>query len=463
MTFFRFARPLCRVLLLTLLFAAPASAQDRPEEPAPPNAGLLDLGDVLRHVREANPSLRAARLGADALGTRAAQASALPDPTVSITYQPLPVLTARGAQRTQWRLEQPIPFPGKLRLQGEVADLGADVAAYEAEALAADLVLQAKQAYYELYRIQQIQAFLRDFQAELGSFEEVAAVRYEVGEGTQQAVLKAQLEKNRLAERVLDLQERRRRAAETLARLTNQPGGARSFQAVRLAPPPVPSLDAARLVEVAYAERPEGAALDAAAAQADRQVALAQKGFYPDFGVGLTYFDIAEADVPPTATGRDALGVGVSVKVPLQRGRLRAQLEEARLRRAEVEARQEALRTEFRTEIEDLRYALEQEAEALVLYRTTLLPQVATTVEATLAAYTTGRADFLSLLDTERSQLDLRTGYEDTLARYLKTTAALEHALGLTSLTELDALTAGDTDVPFSSTQTQHRRRLSHE
>ena len=416
-----------------LPFAHPLLAQE-----APRSDRSVRLADVLRQVHEANPVLRAARLGADALATDVRQVSALPDPAVGVTYQPLPVLTARGAQRTQWRVEQVVPFPGKRALQGEIAGLSADVAASEADVLAADLVLEAKQAYYALYRSRQTEALVEDFQDELRRFEEAATVRYEVGEGAQQAVLQAQLEKQRLAERLIGLQVQQRQAAQTLARLTNRPGDIRRFQEVVLERPPVPGLDAARLVAVALERRPEADVLDAATARADRQVALAKKAFLPDLGLSLTYFDIADADVPPSATGRDALALGAMVKVPLQRGRLRAQLEEARLRQAEVEARQEALRTRFETEIEDLRYALEQEAQTLELYQTTLLPQAATTVEASRAAYTTGRADFLSLLDAERSRFTLRTGYEEARYRYLETAARLERALGVTALDEVD-------------------------
>ena len=202
----------------------------------------------------------------------------------------------------------------------------------------------------------------------------------------------------------------------------------------------MPRLDEAVLLKIAFKERPEVDALDAAARRADTQIALARKQFLPDFGLNVTYFDVGSADVPPTATGRDALAIGVSIKIPLQRGRLRARLEEARVRRAQVEARQEALETSFQTQIADLVSRLRQEAQQLALFQEGLIPQAETTLQATLSAYTTGRTDFLDLLDAERMLFSLGTGYEDTLARYLKMTAALERALGVTSLADLDTL-----------------------
>ncbi len=411
------------------------------QKPAGPDTlHVLDLSTLLAELEANNPSLRAARLEAEALGTRRHQVSALPDPSVMIGYQPYPLLTARGTQRTQWRVEQMIPFPGKLGLQGDIADLSAEVAGFEAETFEQDLLFQVKQAYYELYRIQQQEALILAFEGRLQNFADAAAVQYAVGSGMQQVILKAQLEGNTLLRVTLDLAERRRTAAETLARLLNRPTSDAFLVDIRVEAPLFPRLDEAVLLKIAFKERPEVDALDAAARRADTQIALARKQFMPDFGLSVTYFDVGAADVPPTATGRDALAFGVSIKVPLQRGRLRARLEEARVRRAQVEARQEALETSFQTQIADLVSRLRQEAQQLALFQEGLIPQAETTLQATLSAYTTGRTDFLDLLDAERMLFSLGTGYEDTLARYLKMTAALERALGVTSLADLDTL-----------------------
>ncbi len=423
-----------RLLLAAAVFAA-VTARTSPAQEAP-----TTVAEVLDAVERANPMLEAARLEGEARAQQRAQVAALPDPTVSVTYQPLPMLTAHGTQRTQWRVEQMVPYPGKLSLQGDIADLGAVVARHEADALAADLLLQAKEAYYDLYHVQRLTELVHAFQEDLRGFEDAAAARYEVGQGTQQAVLKAQVEKNQLAQRLMDLRARRRSAAMALARLTNAPDG--TFETVDLAPPLRPDVPMEAMVAASVAERPEMAALDAAEARASKQIALSHKQRLPDFGVSLTYFDIASAAMPPTAGGRDALAIGASVKLPLQRGRIRSQIAESEVRARQIEARRAALETDIETDLDDLLYALEQERATLELYEQTLLPQAASTVEATLSAYTTGRTDFLNLLDAERTVFALRTGRADAFIRYLKTTARLERVLGIASLEDLDDVIA---------------------
>jgi len=424
------------VILMLLIWSLTLPAALSQQSGSPDTLRVVSLQELLETVRVENPSLQASRIQVQALGQRRRQVSALPDPTVMFTYQPFPVVTARGTQRTQFRIEQKIPFPGKLGLKGEIADLTALVAGYQTDAFGQDLELQVKQAYYDLYRIHQQMGLIRSFQDKLRDFETVAATQYEVGRGMQQSILKAQVERNTLEKQALDLSRQERTAAETLGRLLNRPV-ALPETAVPVDVFAIPTQALDTLVQVALRRRPEAGALETAALRADTGIALARKAFKPDFGVNFTYFDIGAADVPPSADGRNAVALGVAVQVPIQRGRLHAGLEEARLRRRQVDAQQEALETSFRTFIADMLSRLRQENEQLDLYREALIPQAETTLETTLSAYTTGRTDFLNLLDAERMLFMLRMGNEDTMARYLKDTAALERTLGIETLAGL--------------------------
>lgn len=408
---------------------------------ADPTAERITINKIVELIASENPTLRAARLHAEALGTVPDQVSSWPDPTFGVAYQPIPMLTAHGPQRSEWMVEQMVPFPGKLALRESIASLDARAAAYDADALLEDAILQAKEAYFELYRLHETEGLIANFEADLQSFEESAAVRYEVGQGSQQALLKAQLEKNRLLQHLHHLAAARRQAAEALARLTNHPEGPHFFLVTEPVLPRMEGLESIALMEAAIDIRPEFAALEAAAERSAYQVELARKEAYPDVGIRVTYHDVAAGDMP-NATGRDAVAVGASIKIPLQRGRINAAIEEARIRRDEVAARQEALRTETRTKIEELLAAIHHEAESIDLYESTLLPQATSTVEATLSAYSTGAAGFLDLLDAERTIFSLRSGYVDATARYLTLAARLERVLGVRSLADLERPTA---------------------
>lgn len=421
----------CRVLIWAIgavvALAAPAAMGQNKK---PGDTKIIVLDDLVREALEANPLLAAHRLQARGLAEREAQLSSLPDPFVMVRAQPFPVFTARGFQRSQWSLSQDIPFPGKLKLKGAIAGLAADEAHHEADARALDLVLAVKRAYYELYLVQEQERLIQSFQEQLSGFEDAATVRYEVGDGPQQAVLQAQLEWHSFSQSLLALEQRRRAGAETLARLINRPGAASTLE-VSILDLPVDSLiDADQVLARALKERPEVLASQAAINQGEEKIQLARKQFMPDFTVSLNYFDIAESDLTPTMTGRDALGIGLEINIPLWRRKLRAGLEESRLQRREAQARFDDVQTEITTTIHDLAARLDIERRTLMLYERTLIPQAETTLEATLSAYTTGQTDFLNLLDAERQLFSIRMKELESAVRILELGAALQRAGG---------------------------------
>jgi outer membrane protein TolC len=349
---------------------------------------------------------------------------------MTVAYQPVPMVTAHGAQRSQWRVEQALPYPGTLRLSGDVAELEADIAYREADAYALDLALEVKRAYHDLYRVQRVQDLIDAFQTRLRDFEAAASTRYEVGSGTQQAILQVQLERTAYEQQRFELERQARSALESLEGLLDRPMPARPAD-IAIARPALPVLHRDSLLARAEATRPEVRAVELAALRSEKQVELARRSTLPALGLMASYFDIAPDASTPRAGGRDAFEIGVSATVPLQRRRWRAYREEALLRQAQAESRVEALHLAIETHLDDTLNELAQEDRQLALLRDALIPQAETTRMAALSAYSTGRVSFLELLEAERMAFDLRVRYEEAFARYLNAYAALERVLGI--------------------------------
>ncbi|GAB5521425.1 MAG: hypothetical protein RhofKO_36760 [Rhodothermales bacterium] len=404
------------------------------------SAEAVSLDEILSRVATAHPSLDAAQLRADALALRADQVSLWPDPEVGVTIMPMPVFTAKGAQRSQWRVSQQIPYRGQRDAQVDYAEAVADEAEAEVEIRRADLLLMAKEAYYRLLLAQIHIADLRAFAAEVTQFEQAATAQYEVGQGTQQAILMAQIEHNRLSQRMLEQERRAERARLLLARLLNSPDEV--IEHAEMAPLPIlGGLEAEPLVAIAMAQRSEWQQFEQAEAQAMLRERLVDYEAKPTLDAHVSYVDIVNSNFPAAATGRDALAVGVSVGLSLQRGRLSASRQEARVQQRHVEVEREVFALEVATEValhlSELRLAQQQ----IDLYEEALVPQAHTTVEATLTAYTAGTIDFINLLDARRTLLRLHMDHHDTLIAYLKAVAALERTLGVNRLTDVLPLT----------------------
>ncbi len=425
-----------------LMLAGPcAAAQPQPDAvrstlldstAAPSAAPTLRLDSLLAAAARGNPSLQAARLKAEARAQRGAQAGALPDPTVGATAFPVPLVTARGEQRTQWRVQQAIPFPGTRSLRREVADLGADVARADAQALEQTLALRIRRAYYTLVRVQAHERAIRRFQADLEQFEQAAIAQYEVGEEGQSAVLKAQIERQRLQTRLEGLAAERQSVLQTLARLTGRAALAERDTQVEI---PSRSDLPSTAPDEALDRRPEAEKLRRRIEQSEREVELAKTEQWPDFTVGAQYVDIAATDLTPTMTGRDALALSVGVTVPLWRSKQEANIQEAQIERRRAETELADFRLTVRTRLADLRQQIERQQRQLALLDETLLPKAETALETALSGYRTGQNDFLDLLDAERTLFQLRLQRASVFARLLTTQAEWERTAGRVGLT----------------------------
>jgi len=413
--------PLC---LLVALSPTPAQGQA---------ADSLALATVLRSAAEDNPHLRAAKLQTRSLETRADQVQTLPDPTVGVSYFARPIVTARGEQRSQWRIQQAIPTPGTQRLQREIARLDAEASEAHAESVGQTIAFRLHDAFYAMYRIQEQIRLVERFQSDLDPFETVALAQYEAGTEGQPAVLKAQIERQRLDLRLEQLRADSASAAARLANLTGQP----SLEPLPLpiARPKFPAVP----VEAAPTDRPETAALRSDIEKAERRTDLARRERWPSFSVGLQYFDVADTGRTSMMDGRDALAVSAGVSIPLWQGSADAKITEARVDRRRASTDLDAFELEVQTQKAALREHLVRQASQLRQLRETLIPKAEMAVESALSSYQTGRTSFLDLLDAQRTLFQLQQDHVTLFSRYLSTHAEFRYTAGQLSLPPADA------------------------
>ncbi len=413
-----------------ILFIAVSAASQARQEPASFGFPASPLDSLVTRARDQNATLRADRLGAEAMGYRSGQVSARPDPMAGVTILPTPPSPWLGFQRSQWRLEQELMYPGKRYHMGRMAELEAEEMSAGVEAMALDVEMEVKMAYFDLLRTVRQIRIIRDFQDDLRRFEDIAATRYEVGSGSQGAILMAQLERGQMELQIERLLQAGRSARARLAWLINEPNGVELTDSepdhpeVPAAFPPVDSLSA-----LAMRIRPEAAAIRLAVERGHTQFELARLQGRPDFMV-MAMVGIADAEMPSMAGDRATLGLGVRVNLPVWKGKLRAAREEARVETLQSEARLDELEIRIRTAVADILQQLDGRRNQMALLDEVLIPQAETTREAALSAYTTGRSGFLDLLEVERMLFMLRMERIDLDAMLHETFARLEQAVG---------------------------------
>ena len=408
-----------------------------------------DLGALVAHALALNPGLRAAREQAEAVQARVQPAGLRSDPTLmlGLLNQPL----SGGADPMTMHMigiGQSIPFPGKLRLRRRVAEAEVDAAERAVDVVSRHVVLDVKDAYFELAFIDRALSIVARNRDVLSGVIRVTEARYSAGSTGQEDVLKARVEAARLAETAAGLTEARRTALARLNAVLDRPSTtavvdpvipARIARAAvrqspdqirftsaalgaRAADSPLPPVN--ELQELAIRENPELRAHEAVMATQAARLELAQKEFLPDFDVSLQYGQ-RSGGLPGMVSAY------VSVPIAVQKHARQDQVvAEQDAEVASLHAEHDAKVNQLRADVARLVSDIERARAQLALYVTAILPQGRASQAQATVSYQVGRVDLLTLLDTQTTLFRYETEYYRTLSDFAKSVSALERIVG---------------------------------
>ncbi|MGH9397641.1 MAG: TolC family protein [Terriglobia bacterium] len=424
------------VILALLPVNLPLCSAQLPRPPAissgaPSSPGATPLVALVTEAEHNNPRVIAARRAWQSATQVPSQVSTLPDPEVTVQQfsvgspRPFAGFTNSNFAYIGFGISQDLPYPGKLRLRGEIATRDAVVDRDQLELVRRGVIEQLKATYFQLSYIQQTLGILHRDQKLLAEVEKIAEARYRVGQGNQQDVLKAQLEETKLLPEIALHHQAMGTLEARLKQLLNRPTDSSDLTVETLTETPLPyTVD--QLMAHIRSGNPDVDAEQQRVRQQGLQVALAHKDFYPDFNVQYMWQHTAEQF-------RDYYMLTLGVRVPIhwrrkQRPRLAQEVEELSRSRHSYEA--QVQQSYF--DVRDQYLAVETDAHVLTIYRQGLIPQAAAAFNAGLASYQTGREDFQTLLDSFRDVLNLDIEYWRTLAGHETALAQLEKLTGIT-------------------------------
>lgn len=391
-------------------------------------AGLPSLQQLIEQALENNPEIKAMQRRFDVMRARIPQAKALDEPVLSLGYMgniaPFTLQTDDPSSGRTISISQDLPFPGKRSLRGKVASSEADAEWWAFEQTRRNVVAEVKDAYFDLYYLTKAIGVVTKTKILLEQFTKIAEVRYSVGKGIQQDVLKAQVEFSKLIEQQTVLEQRKQIAESRLNSLLYREPESPLETPAELKPRDFP-YSLAQLNETAVANYPELKAQRRKIEGAQYAIQLAKKEFYPDFSVGFTY--VNRPAMP------EMYGLSVGIKLPVfYAQKQRPALTEAT---ASFEAEKRSLEnttTVLMFKIRD-KYLAQTTAKRLMkLYSTTIVPQSSLSLESAIAGYEVGKVDFLTLLDNLVTLLNYELNYYEQLSNEEKAVAALEPLVGVT-------------------------------
>ena len=431
--------------ILLLLPALVSLAQNGNEVAQTPTAGIqaqqvpapqvLLLDDVIREALEKNPEAQSELHTINALRLHVPQVKALPDPMVSAGWAgnlaPFSVMRGDNSSYRGLTVSEQFPYPGKLKLRGEIASKEAEAAQSDYEAIRRRVSAEVKAAYYDYFYFDQaIQTTERNKEL-LEKLSKIAEARYRVGKAMQADVLRSQVEISLLIEKLTVLEQQR---ATAQARL--------NVSMVRSPESPLPPAAEVQPAALRYS-LDELYALAAANDTSVLQnktmvekgqlgVALARREYRPDIGVSYMY---QQRSALP-----DMNGVTFSVSIPVfYKSKQRQGVAEATETLLSAEKMRDNRLNEVRFELKQQYLGAKASERLLTLYSKGVVPQSSLALESSMASYQVGNVDFLSLLANFTTLLNYETDYYRQVADYQ------------TALARIEVLTGSDVTGPVVS------------
>src|SRR5580704_1976316 len=419
------------------LFAAPQRIGEQGQEQSVPASGQMDhesgiptpLAVLIEEAKRNDPAIQAAEQAAKAATFVAPQMSALPDP--QFTLQQFSVGSPRpfsGYTNSDFAYigvgaSQQLPYPGKLKLRGAVADRDADTAKAHIEVVLQDEIESLKTTYFHLAYLQQTLGTLQRNAALLEQVEQQTEAHYSSGQGNQQDVLKAQLERTKILREVSMHHQLVGKDQAELKRILRRPQDSPDIIAEPVADTFL-RYTAAELLDKVHEENPNIHENSAMVQRNQTAVELAQKEFRPDFGVSYMYENTDRKF-------RDYYELTFNVNFPRRKPR-QAALAQAQVN---VQRAQTDLDTQLQTalaEVQKQYVMVKASEEQLLIYRDGLIPQAQATIQAGLAAYQSNREDFETLFSSFMDVLSLNLEYQQTILDHETALAHIERLTGVT-------------------------------
>lgn len=384
------------------------------------------LQALIAEARQNNPAIRAAERAIDTSRYGPAQASALPDTEVMVQHftvgspRPFAGYSNSDFAYIGFGASQELPYPGKRGLRAKVAQHEIAISGAEKNAVVWDVLTRLKLAYFQLAASQQIISVLEKNQQTAEQIEQASEARYRIGEGTQEDVLRAQLQRTKLLN---ELSMQRRESAQAQVALKALLNRGPESPDLIAGPLPVRHLPTPEtLVAIVQEKNPDLQTNKERISQSEAAVELAKREKRPDFGVQYMWQHTA-------SNFRDYYMGTFSIRLP-NRSRVRAMEGEAEAKLAQAQAEKQARLKQMESDLGEQIAIAQTSEQEIKVYEEGLIPQSEAALNAGLAGYRAGNQEYQGLLASFTDTLQLTIERERVLAEHESAIARIEGLIG---------------------------------
>jgi len=417
-------------VIVVLYLLLPFQAMSAEEQVNPEN-----LESLVAAALANNPEVKASHSRWQMFASKARQASALEDPMIMFKLQNMlarqPGVFNQDPQSARVvGISQQLPFFGKRALRKDVARHDADSWQWALEERKLELKRMVKESYYKLWAIDKELLIVDKNLKLLTDLLTIAELKYSIGQGVQQDIFKAGLEKSKMVDMQITLQQQRKSLEANINYLLCRPGNTPVGPLPDFALPVV-ARTSEQLNAIAIEQRPQVKSLASLIKKGEASYRLVQKERYPDFNLSLEYMfrqPISAGMV--TDPGDNMVSLGVTFNLPVQQKKRQEMEAESSFDKSMAIDELNALKNSISYTITEGLTQLERRRKLVDLYKEGTIPQAEQSLESALISYRVNKVDFLTLLDSRMSLFNYERELYESQAEYMMTLAQLEAAIG---------------------------------
>lgn len=388
------------------------------------------LDSLITEALQNNPQLKAAQNQFLSSQKKIKQATAWDAPQIGVELYQVPVQSfpnpLKDNMETDYFIQQMIPFPGKLQAMGLSAANNAKMNEEQYNSLKNKIIKDLKTAYYELYFVQRKIEINKENQELLKQFIEIASKQYQVGMGKQPDIIRAQTELSSLINDEVNLYKDKRDKETLLNTILNRPPY-QPFVQIDEIYEDIPKWSFQQLLPVAFSNRPELKGMNFNIEMYKSELKASELEYYPDLMVRLMYKNMSD-------TKNDFWSAMVGVNLPFafwSKDKYGGKVEENELNIKMAEEQYNSMKNMISYDVQNAVVKLETNRNLYNLNKNTVVPQAEQTLQSTLAAYQTGKTEFLMLIDAYRMLFMAKLDFYMSEMNLMQAEAQLEQAVGL--------------------------------
>ena len=393
----------------------------------------LVLDKVLLQARDQNPELLAYRQAWKVKRAEIRPVGTWDNPTLSYVDERFPSGTdAVPNQKIQhYRIEQTIPFPGKLTGDARMKTHEALIAEADYRAKMLDVFSQVRMRYYQLYLTDQQLALANDSVEILKNALRSAQSRLASSQSSTVDVFMAQTELQKAENSQFELTQERHIIQLELNALLNQ--DVETVLGVTT-PPDLQDLPLAT-ADLQTLARHEAPLYLSAVHEIDHAKSMLTHNrldFAPDFGVMYEH-----EQTPSGPAGRQ---IGVSMSFPLWFWKPWGNVRSAQEHVTEADAQSQAMQTMVSKMVAVESTEVTTHLTLSRRYLSGILPSAKSTLKIAQQRYASGQDDFMRLLEAYRMWISSNNEYQEELYHYGEHWSVLEQWLGVDLVRAQEAL-----------------------